>query len=176
MKFREHKKILRDKIQKGKVSEKWIEECLPPEYKRTYVKSEPSSLSKQKKPQLVEVSTGGKHTLLGGGNGVNHLTKVQPSNRMESDDKLKQKQANELEALTKDNEELKEVVRRQITMYSTDHVSQSELELIVPKSGYDDLRHAMDKSENLIYLIFDKSGTFIHTRPDIFDSPSDGRL
>ena len=159
------KKILRDKIQEGKVTEKWIEECLPPEYKRTYVKSELSSLSKQKKRQLVEVSAGGKHTLLGDGNGVIQLTKVQPPNRMESDDKLKQKQA-----LTKENEELREVVPRQTTMHSTDHVSQSELELIVPKSGYDNLRHAMHKSENLIYLIFDKSGTFMHTRPDIFDN------
>ena len=67
---------------------------------------------------------------------------------------------------------MKEVVPRQTTMHSADHVSQSELELIVPKRGYDDLRHAMDKSENLIYLIFDKSGTFMHARPDIFDSPS----
>ena len=32
------KKNLRDKIQEGKVTEKWIEECLPREYKRTYVK------------------------------------------------------------------------------------------------------------------------------------------
>ena len=164
------KKILRDKIQKGKVTEKWIEECLPPEYKRTYVKSEPSSLSKQKKPQLVEVSTGG--TLLGDGNGVNQ----QPSNRMESDDKLKQKQANELEGLTKENEELKEVVPRQTTMHSTDHVSQSELKFIATKASYDDLKQAMNESENLIYLIFDKSGTFMRARPDIFDSRSDGRL
>jgi len=58
------KKILRDKIQEGKVTEKWIEECLPPEYKRTYVKSELSSLSKQKKRQIVGVSTGGRQTLL----------------------------------------------------------------------------------------------------------------
>jgi hypothetical protein len=134
-------------------------------YKRTYVKSELSSLSKQKKPQLVEVSTEGKHTLLGDGNGVNQPTKVQPPNGMESDDKLKQKQA-----LTKENEELREIVPRQTTMNGTDHVSVSELELIVPKSGYDDLRRAMDKSENLIYLIFDKSGTFMHTRPDIFNN------
>jgi len=160
------KKILRDKIQNGKVAEKWIEECLPPEYKRTYVKSELSSLSKQKKPQLVEVSTGGKHTLLEDDNGVNQ----QPSNRMESDDKLKQKRASELEALTKENEELKEVVRRQTTMHSADHVSQSELKVIVPKTGYDDLRHAMNESENLIYLIFEKSGEFMRARPDIFDS------
>ena len=157
--------LLKDKIQANKITEKWIEECLPQEYKRQYNKSELSSLSKQKKPQLVEVSTGGKHTLLED-KGVNQ----QPSNRMESDDKLKQKPGSELEALTKENEELKEVVRRQTTMHSADHVSQSELEFIVTKARYDDLRHAMNESDNLIYLIFDKSGTFMHTRPDIFDS------
>ena len=86
------KKILRDKIQKGKVAEKWIEECLPPGYKRTYVKSELSSLSKQKKPQLVEVSTGGKQTLLKEQDDDKGVTRLgQPSNKMESD-KLKQKQ------------------------------------------------------------------------------------
>jgi hypothetical protein len=161
--------LLKDKIQANKITEKWIEECLPQEYKRQYIKSELSSLSKQKKPQLVEVSTGGKHTLLEDDN-------QQPSNRMESDDKLKQKQAGELERLTKENGELKEVVRRQTTMHSADHVSQSELEFIVTKARYDDLRHAMNESDNLIYLIFDRSGAFVHTRPDIFDSRSDGRL
>ena len=55
------KKILKDKIQEGKVTEKWIEECLDPEYKRQYTKSEPSSLSKQqRKQQIIEISTEGK--------------------------------------------------------------------------------------------------------------------
>jgi hypothetical protein len=39
------KEILKDKIQEGKISEKWIEENLSKEYKRKYVKSELSSLS-----------------------------------------------------------------------------------------------------------------------------------
>lgn len=39
---------------------KWIEECLPQEYKRQYTKSKPSSLSKQKPVQIIEVSTEGK--------------------------------------------------------------------------------------------------------------------
>lgn len=43
---REIKKILKDKISQRKISEKWIEECLPKEYKRKYSKSELSSLSK----------------------------------------------------------------------------------------------------------------------------------
>jgi hypothetical protein len=34
------KEILKDKIHAGKVTGRWIERCLPPEYKRTYVKSE----------------------------------------------------------------------------------------------------------------------------------------
>jgi hypothetical protein len=55
------KKILKDKIKEGKVTEKWIEECLAPEYKRQYTESEPISLSKQQpKQQIIEVSTEGK--------------------------------------------------------------------------------------------------------------------
>jgi hypothetical protein len=47
---RKIKEILRDKITEGKVTEKWIEEYLPQEYKRRYnsnntIKSERSSLS-----------------------------------------------------------------------------------------------------------------------------------
>jgi hypothetical protein len=42
---RKIKEILQDKIKAGKITEKWIEECLPPEYKRRYAKSEVSSLS-----------------------------------------------------------------------------------------------------------------------------------
>ncbi len=44
---RKIKHVLRDKIQEGKITEKWIEECLAPEYKRRYVKSELSSLSEE---------------------------------------------------------------------------------------------------------------------------------
>ena len=44
------KEILKDKIKEGKITAKWIEECLPSEYKRKYtIKSEQSSLSKRKK-------------------------------------------------------------------------------------------------------------------------------
>jgi hypothetical protein len=32
--------LLKDKIQANKITEKWIEECLPQEYKRQYNKSE----------------------------------------------------------------------------------------------------------------------------------------
>lgn len=44
---RKLKQLLSDKIAEGKISGRWIEECLPKEYKRPYRKSEVGSLSKQ---------------------------------------------------------------------------------------------------------------------------------
>ncbi|MFZ0511177.1 MAG: hypothetical protein WAM14_06190 [Candidatus Nitrosopolaris sp.] len=117
------------------------------------------------KNDLNEVSTEGKQILPEEQDkGINRPTKRQPSNRIEYVDKLKLQQAGELEALVEENDELKEVVRRQTSIQSADQVSQSELEFIVPTTRYEDLRHAMKESENLIHLIFDKSGTFMHAK------------
>jgi hypothetical protein len=54
---RKIKEILKDKVDAGKVTGRWIESCLPPEYKRTYVKSELSSLSpsKRKRPDSASM-------------------------------------------------------------------------------------------------------------------------
>jgi hypothetical protein len=54
------KEILKDKIQEGKISEGWIEECLPREYKRKYTRTESQQnhLSGVQQPELV-VSTKG---------------------------------------------------------------------------------------------------------------------
>jgi len=52
------KEILKDKIHEGKISGKWIEECLPKEYKRKYIKSELSSLSNS--PETILVRSDGK--------------------------------------------------------------------------------------------------------------------
>ena len=58
------KEILKDKIQEGKISEGWIEECLPREYKRKYTRTESQQnhLSGVQQPELV-VSTQGKSNL-----------------------------------------------------------------------------------------------------------------
>jgi hypothetical protein len=90
---------------------------------------------------------------------------------MESVDKLKQKpavpRADKPEALVEENEELKEVVRRVTTIQSADQVSQLELEVTIPNTRYEDLLQAMNKSENLIHLVFGKNGTFMRAIPDV---------
>ncbi len=52
------KEILKDKIREGKISEGWIEECLPREYKRNYTRTESQQnhLSGVQQPELL-VST-----------------------------------------------------------------------------------------------------------------------
>ena len=50
------KQILEDKIKQGKISEKWIEDCLPKEYKRKYTnQSEVNSLSKHRRNKEAKV-------------------------------------------------------------------------------------------------------------------------
>jgi hypothetical protein len=50
---RKIKHILKEKIDQRKISERWIEDSLPQEYKRQYTKSELSSVSKENKQEQV---------------------------------------------------------------------------------------------------------------------------
>ena len=54
--------MLADKIKEGKITKKWIECCLPQEYRRRYVKSEQSSLSGEAKKleKIIIVDNEGK--------------------------------------------------------------------------------------------------------------------
>ena len=59
---RKIKEMLEDKINEGKITGKWIERCLPQEYRRRYVKSEQSSLSGKAKrlEKIIIVDNEGK--------------------------------------------------------------------------------------------------------------------
>ncbi|MFZ0329077.1 MAG: hypothetical protein WAL66_17425 [Nitrososphaeraceae archaeon] len=61
---RKIKEVLKDKIREGKITAKWIEDCLPPEYKRKYTtKSEVSSLSKENMKE-IEVDASGNSEIV----------------------------------------------------------------------------------------------------------------
>ena len=56
---RKIKEILKDKIKEGKITAKWIEDCLSPEYKRKYTtKSEDTSLSSENRKEIVVDASG----------------------------------------------------------------------------------------------------------------------
>ena len=63
------KEMLADKIKEGKITKKWIERCLPQEYRRRYAKSEQSSLSGKAKnlEKIIIVDNKGKTVAVVGG-------------------------------------------------------------------------------------------------------------
>ena len=107
------KKILQDKIQEGRVTEKWIEECLDCGNRRQYTKSEPSSLSKQQpKQQMIKVSPEGEQVSpeqQDDDKVVDRSTEEQPSNKSESANKPKKhnvipQAADDLQAVKENND------------------------------------------------------------------------
>jgi hypothetical protein len=155
----EIKKLLIDKIKQGKLTEKWIEECLPPEYKRKYTKSELSSLSKQSsKRQLAEVIVRDKISSQEPNLPVAHIpdkADARPS------------QSESVQALIQENTDLKNALRKQTVFQRADEISESYFEFSVSKDKHGEIEKAMAVSKILVYLVFDREGIFIAARPDV---------
>jgi hypothetical protein len=179
---RKIKELLEDKIKEGKISEKWIEECLPQQYKRRYAKSEVSSLSKQgkkdnttttgqqKEKDLITnglyiktdatlVSNYGKEETAYAANhelqeGVkNQITEPQPDHSYE--------------ALYFENYRLREALAKATQLTKADQISTTEIEFTIPKEKYEHVKAAMDNSTNSVYVTFDKSGILERVESDV---------
>lgn len=180
------KEILQDKINEGKITGKWIEECLPQEYKRRYAKSELTSLSKQPKRDAAEEQRKNKDIIaVDAQSGKSVLTNVDSQNDNgdgANDNNLYYKDgieqgpnkeiANqntsfedyaEYEPFCSDNDELRQAVRIQ----TVDKISIGETVLIIPNTKYEEVRAAMESSRHSVYLTFDKNGMLQRADPDI---------
>lgn len=167
---REIKKILKDKIEQGKISEKWIEECLPAEYKRKYTKSELCSLSKkaQEKPKpQIAASTDGKSASY---DEQVTVTKTPTNDEPSTTEKINpEKECSGCEELYRKNQELEEVIRRNTMLHRADEIAETEIEILIPKERYPMLTDAMDKSKNSIRLTCDEGRTFVRADPDVYN-------
>lgn len=162
------KEILEDKIREGKISERWIEECLHSEYKRSYVKSELSSQLKKEKKRAknepedeheVESPREVQEILV-----TTDGTQLSSTQGLESDNEAK-----EFERLNQENKELKEALfQRDRECFSTaDKILEEEVEFRIPRGRFDELRRVMDECERFCYVIFDvKNGMFLCAKSD----------
>lgn len=133
---------LNEEIRQGKITGRWIEECLPAEYKRGYTKSEVSSLS------------GNSELLLGGTTG---LKKDSGSNDQ------KATAISENDWSTEDIlSEYEKAVEKQSPY--TEAVENS-IEFIIPRKKYRDLNVAMQESKDSIRIAF-KNRIFQYVAPD----------
>jgi len=185
------KEILQDKIKEGKITEKWIEGCLPQEYKRKYAKSEVSSLSKQAKRNTelqkmknrdqILVDAQGQKSILTNidsrsddghkgnfhtGDSIEQRPKKQVTDQYTTSDD--NNDDDKYKALRSENYELKQAVKRLTSIVPADKISATELEFTILKSKFEEVKAAIDSSRDSVYLTFDKSGILQRADSDIF--------
>lgn len=184
---RKIKESLKDKITEGKITKKWIEECLPKDYKRKYSKSEPSSLSKpasitptilQEKHEKDDFegqtlsSVTSFKTNQGKANPFTDDQLDQPSIRSETRTSYPESQHDKRfeEALFSENSELREALKRQTVFTSADHIPANEIRFKISKDKYEQLKLAMENSKDSIYLVFDKGGVLERAQADVLSA------
>ena len=147
------KEILKEKIQQGKISEKWIEECLPPEYKRKYKKkkSELTSLSKKKKEIPLVVAENSGETF---------MIRAEESRNIQNDSELTESNLlnQELESKNKGG--------------TADTVTKSESansrikEIQIAKERFNEITDALNKCTAVLYINLNEEGNVESIEPD----------
>ena len=180
------KEMLQDKIKEGKITSKWIEDCLPHEYKRKYTsKSEVSSLSEN---DLSENDNGAKaEKILVDTSGQSSSVKAllsQDSSRSsnspeDNEPKFTSNKPNQNIVMTAlDNQshetdcprckELEDALLRASSVVSADKLqNENNITYRIPKDKHDLLIEVINNSQQFCFAIFDKNGTLVHAEPDI---------
>ena len=172
------KEILADKIKEHTITVKWIEECLPREYKRSYrSKSELSSLlKKENKVQdnnvAATIDTKDGSVLLIKGEGHSNFSDNKRENLVKDAANSRGSEIREYETsidntdtyqiLQEENRQLKEALKKQTKMMI------GEMEFKIAREKYYEIKEAMSKSKYFTYIIFDNRGIMLRVIADIF--------
>jgi hypothetical protein len=166
------KEILEDKIREGKITERWIEECLPSEYKRSYVKSELSSQLKKEKRLVRKASATDKPEDKQELESPRELQKILvttdgtefPLKGMEKDDETK------FDRLNHENKELKDaLLQRDRESFSTAcKLLEEEIEFSIPRERFDELHRVTAECEKICYVTFGvRNRLFLRAESDV---------
>jgi len=153
------KEILKDKIQEGKISEGWIEECLPREYKRKYTKTESQQnhLSGVQHPELVVSTKGNQISQSDKPSDINN--KAPDTEAITSFERQEDQSPSAGEAFPP--------AADVNSMRKADEIPRSESKIIIPKENHQMMRYAMKKSKNAIFVICDESKKFVRVVADV---------
>ena len=166
---RKIKNILGDKIKEGKVTGKWVEECLPSEYKRKYItKSEVSSLSEEDKPQQIIVDTSGQKV-----NEIDQSSHASFKSNLNA--KENPRQANDARFTVEQNQvyecprcqDLEEALIKATSLTSASNypiIEEKEFKILKEKQGL--VIVAMRNSEHVCYLKFDMNDQLLTAEAD----------
>ena len=188
------KEILKDKIQEGKISEGWIEECLPREYKRKYTRTESqqnhlsgvqqpelavstdgNQISQSDKPSDIDSKTPDTEVISSlferqedhspsASDGASTVEDFVPSGP--SDIQTRQECSSCLE-LQDEVIQMRETLRRR-SIPTADQIPATGLGFTIPKEKYEIVRDAMDRSKGAIFVECDGSKKFVRVEPDMY--------
>ena len=151
------KEILADKINEGRVSSKWIEKCLPKEYKRKYiVKSEQSSLS-PKRPKTI---TSAKKEILDAG--TEPIFQPEDDSLNPSKIMVLSEEKNEIDEI----KELREIISKYQQFVTSDQILTDNSQFLVPKEKFQLIKNVIEKSNKGCYLKFNKNKSLREAQPD----------
>ena len=155
------KEILKDKIQERKITEKWIEECLPKEYKRNYVKSELNSLSNS--PEKILVNSQGKTIT---------EPKAEPAN-----DNINVKNpsiCHNCELLETENLQLREALESKTQLITAEKLLENgERKFVILKRHEAEIIDALQKCNTNCNLVFSSEGMLDRIEPDTLQESDD---
>jgi len=157
---RKIKEILKDKIREGKITAKWIEDCLPSEYKRKYTtKSEDTSLSKESTKE-IEVDAQG--------NSISEPeSAIFESTETSSENQSIPSPSQEIQEA--DNSELMRHLQKSTNLNSAEYLlAKSKSEYIVLKEKHEtELTNALKNCNKYCCLFFDANGILLKIESDI---------
>jgi hypothetical protein len=168
------KEILKDKIIEGKISERYIESCLPTEYKRKHIRkkvieTEQISVSQSNQGasliQKDESNNNSDYIKLEN----RHIEQKPQFNNELTKDLLK---INDTEfegcSLCKDvvaeNKELREIAEKNIMFLSAERLNNG---IKISKNKAQEIEDVSKRCKDFIYLIFDIEGNIIEIKADI---------
>jgi hypothetical protein len=155
------KEILKDKIQDGKITEKWIEECLPKECKRKYVKSELSSLSNS--PEKILVNLQGKT-----------ITEPEAEPANDSLHIRNQSTCRNCDLLQTENLQLVQALESKTQLITAEKLLENgERKYIILKRHESEVINALQKCTNGCNLVFNSDGILSSIEPDTFEESDD---
>jgi hypothetical protein len=157
---RKIKEILKQEIKEGKITAKWIEDCLPSEYKRKYTtKSEDTSLSKESTKE-IEVDAQG--------NSISEPeSAIFESTETSSENQSIPSPSQEIQEA--DNSELMRHLQKSTNLNSAEYLlAKSKSEYIVLKEKHEtELTNALKNCNKYCCLFFDANGILLKIESDI---------
>ena len=166
------KEILKEKISEGIISERYIESCLPTEYKRKHIRKK---IIESEQISVSQINQGASLTQKDESNNnsddiklENRPIEIQFNNKLTKNPPKLQDTEFEGCSMCKDviaeNKELTEIVHKNIKFVSAETLNNG---IKISKNKAKEIEDVSNRCKDFIYLIFDIEGNIIDIKADI---------